>query len=439
MRLRRKLTLLAGAVCTALTAGVLMAGSALAAVHPDTKQQTQISLALPTAEVTFGQESVADLIISVPPAPGGLNPTGIVAVESPETGGAVCEMQIPSGATVADCHLGDTFLPTGGYHLFAVYSGDGNYLPADSSANPQFFTVDKQPTTTTLTLPATSLAFDQQGGAVLTFQAAATTSGTPTGSVSITDGATPICSGVLTNGTGTCALATGKLSPGTYPLTATYSGDPDFAGSASQVQTLTITNAHSSTTLKLSASSVTVGHEQAENLSVQVTGGVGTPTGAVAISAGSTLLCSSLLSGGASSCVLTAAQLPPGSYRLTATYGGDGIYAGSASDPQALTVTKAPTTTLLTLSAAKVAVGHEQAERLSVQVKATTGSSPTGHVVIKAGTTQICNITLANGKGSCTLAASKLPPGTYHLAATYNGDATHARSTSAKKTLTVTK
>jgi len=52
-----------------------MAGSALAAVHPDTKQQTQISLALPTAEVTFGQESVADLIISVPPAPGGLNPT----------------------------------------------------------------------------------------------------------------------------------------------------------------------------------------------------------------------------------------------------------------------------------------------------------------------------------------------------------------------------
>ncbi len=91
----------------------------------------------------------------------------------------------------------------------------------------------------------------------------------------------------------------------------------------------------------------------------------------------------------------------------------------------------------MALSATQVTVGHEQAERLSVQVTATTGSSPTGHVVIKAGTTQICNITLANGKGSCTLAASKLPPGTYHLAATYNGDATHARSTSPKKTLTV--
>jgi hypothetical protein len=416
-----------------------MAGTALAAVHPDSKQQTQISLALPTPEVTFGQEGVADLIISVPPAPGGPNPTGLVAVESRETGAAVCEMQIPSLATVADCHVSDTFLQPGGYHLFAVYAGDGNYLPADSSANPQSFTVDKQPTTTALTLPAASLAFDQQGGAVLTFQVTGALGGTPTGSVSITDGATPICSAVLSNGTGTCALATGELSPGTYPLTATYGADPDFASSASAQQTLTITGARSSTALRLSASSVTVGHEQAENLSFEVTGGVGTPTGAVVISAGSTLLCSSLLTGGAGSCALTAAQLPPGTHQLTATYGGDGIYAGSTSDPQALTVAKVHTSTTLTLSAAKVAFGHEQAERLSVQVTAATGASPTGQVAINAGATRICTVTLASGKGSCTLTASKLAVGTHQLIATYNGDGTHARSTSAKKTLTVTK
>lgn len=439
MRFRRTLALLTGAACTALTAGVLMAGTAFAAVHPDSKQQTQISLALPTAEVTFGQESAADLIISVPPAPGGPNPTGLVAVESQETGAAICEMQIPSGATAADCHLGDAFLQPGEYRLFAVYVGDGNYLPADSSANPQSFTVDKEPTTVTLTLPAASLAFDQQGGAVLSFQVAGATGGTPTGSVSITDGATPICSAVLSNGAGTCALATGELSPGTYPLTATYGADPDFAGSASAPQTLTITGARSSTTLRLSASSVTVGHEQAENLSVEVTGQAGTPTGGVAISAGSTLLCSSLLSGGAGGCALTAAQLPPGSYQLTATYGGDGIYAGSASDPQALTVTKVHTSTALTLSAAKVAFGHEQAERLSVQVTAATGASPTGQVAIRTGATRICTLTLASGKGSCTLAASELAVGSHQLTASYLGDATDARSTSATRTLTVTR
>ena len=153
----------------------------------------------------------------------------------------------------------------------------------------------------------------------------------------------------------------------------------------------------------------------------------------------SPLICSSLLSGGAGSCALTAAQLPPGTYQLTATYGGDGIYAGSTSDPQALTVAKVHTSTALTLSAAKVTFGHEQAERLSVQVTAATGASPTGQVAIKAGATRICTITLAKGKGSCTLTASKLAVGTYQLTATYNGDGTHARSTSPKKALTVTK
>jgi hypothetical protein len=45
------------------------------------------------------------------------------------------------------------------------------------------------------------------------------------------------------------------------------------------------------------------------------------------------------------------------------------------------------TSTTLTLSAAKVAFGHEQAERLSVQVTAATGASPTGQVAINAGAT----------------------------------------------------
>ena len=76
---------------------------------------------------------------------------------------------------------------------------------------------------------------------------------------------------------------------------------------------------------------------------------------------------------------------------------------------------------------------------MSVQVTVATGASPTGQVVIRAGTTGICTITLANGKGSCTLTASKLAVGTHQLTATYNGDGTHARSTSAKKALTVTK
>jgi len=439
MRLPPALTLLAAAVCTALTAGVLMAGPAFAAVHPD-KQQTMISLTLPTPEVTFGQESVADLIVSVPPAPGGLNPTGTVAVESPETGGAVCQAQIPSGATTVVCHLSDVFLPPGEYHLFAVYTGDGNYFPADSSATPQSLTVAKEPATTTLALPAATLAFDQQGGALLTFQATAATSGTPTGSVTVTAGATPICSGVLTNGTGTCALATEELSPGSYQLTATYGGDGDFAGSASDPQALTIMKAPAITTLTLSAAKVTFGHEQAEHLSVQVTATTGSsPTGQVTISTGSTSLCVITLAGGNGSCTPAAVKLRPGTYQLTATYSGDITHAGSTSGSEVLAVASEPTTTALTLSTTKVELGHEQAEHLTVAVKPRFSGTPAGKVIINAGATRICAITLGKGRGSCTLAASKLRPGTYALTATYPGTRPYAGSISPKKTLTVTK
>ena len=42
-------------------------------------------------------------------------------------------------------------------------------------------------------------------------------------------------------------------------------------------------------------------------------------------------------------------------------------------------------TTKLTLSAARIRVGHEETEHLTVQVKAASGGAPTGKVTIKAG------------------------------------------------------
>jgi len=440
MRLPRALTLLAGAACTALTAGILTAGSALAdpAVQLD-KPRPMVSLTLPTPEVTFGQESAADLIVSVPPSPGGPNPTGLVAVESPETGGSVCNDPLPMGATTLDCHLGDSFLHPGEYHFFAVYGGDANYFSSDSSASPLQFIVHKQPTTTSLALPAATLAFDREDGALLTFQAVGTISGPPTGAVTVTAGSTPICSGVLANGSGNCALATGQLAPGTYQLSATYGADSDFAGSASAPQTLTITKASATTSLTLSAARVPFGHEQAERLSVQVTGTAGTPGGQAAIKEGTASLCMITLADGKGSCTLAATRLRPGTHHLTATYSGDSTYGDSTSGGKTLTVASEPTSTALTLSAAKVKVGHEQGEHLTVTVRARFSGTPAGKVTIRTGATRICVITLAKGKGTCTLTARQLRPGKHALTATYPGTVPYAGSASPKKTLTVTK
>ena len=65
--------------------------------------------------------------------------------------------------------------------------------------------------------------------------------------------------------------------------------------------------------------------------------------------------------------------------------------------------------------------------------------APTGKVSVKAGTATVCTITLASAKGSCTLTASQLAPGTYQLTASYPGITPYAASTSPAKTLTVRK
>jgi hypothetical protein len=99
----------------------------------------------------------------------------------------------------------------------------------------------------------------------------------------------------------------------------------------------------------------------------------------------------------------------------------------------------AVTATSLSLSAAKIRFGHEQAERVAVKVTPRTGGTPGGKVTVKAGSAVLCVITVAHGKGSCALTARKLRPGSYHVIAVYGGGQIYAGSASGPKTLTVTK
>ena len=161
--------------------------------------------------------------------------------------------------------------------------------------------------------------------------------------------------------------------------------------------------------------------------------------GQVTIKAGSASVCTITLSGGTGSCTLGDTRLRPGTYQLTASYAGSAGFQASASAQQALTVAAEPTTTSLTLSAAKVKVGHEQAEHLSVRVKPQFSGTPAGKVTVRAGSVKVCVITLKGGKGTCTLKPSQLRAGTYHLVGHHAAAVPFAGSTSAKKTLTVTK
>jgi Bacterial Ig-like domain (group 3) len=102
-----------------------------------------------------------------------------------------------------------------------------------------------------------------------------------------------------------------------------------------------------------------------------------------------------------------------------------------------LTVAKSGTATTLTVSAARVRYGDERAERMTVVITAQDGTVPGAKVTIKSGRTALCALTLGSGKGSCTLAAVQLRPGTYSLTVTYPGSANYAGSVSSPKTLVV--
>ena len=196
------------------------------------------------------------------------------------------------------------------------------------------------------------------------------------------------------------------------------------------------------TTLSVSAASLASGQEQVEQVTVHVTPVTGgTPTGTVTVSAAGNTLCTIALSGGSGSCALRASQLPVGNYQVTANYSGDGSYLGSFSNANHtvhVLASRAATMTGLTLSAARVKVGQQPTERLSVHVVNKAGGSPTGKVTVKAGSTTLCVITLAKTAGTCKLTPKQLKPGTYHLTAAYPGSTRFGGSTSPKKTLTVT-
>ncbi|MGA2530959.1 MAG: Ig-like domain repeat protein [Acidimicrobiales bacterium] len=247
-------------------------------------------------------------------------------------------------------------------------------------------------------------------------------------------------------GISTCLDSNRSPSPGlldtsskgtfTYKIVAT-SQDGE-TGSSSVAYTVGASN----TTLSLSTTAVTYGHEQLALLSATVSprhpGPA--PTGKVTIGESGTALCVVTLSAGSGSCTLSAKRLNTGIYHLSATYGGSTELAVSKSGRATLAVVRTATETALAMSSTTVTYGQEQTERLLVTLSTTdAGTTLTGTVTVRDSTTTLCKITLSSGTGSCRLSARKLTPGTYSLVATYDGSANFKGSSSAEKTLTAVK
>jgi len=328
----------------------------------------------------------------------------------------------------------NTFLPVA---LSCPQAGYCSIAASPGSDAPAFAN-EASASITTLHAVTTAPVYGSEQSDTLTVTVTSPAGGTPTGTVTVKNGAAPLCTVTLANGTATCPLTATQLppSPPGAVLTATYSGDVNYVGSASSPVTLLVARAPSTAKVTISPAALSYRSSHVFTFSVAVTSPTGTPAGAVDIwITNSHMVCQAFLTGGKGSCTSGTAvvypSLSPGTYPVHASYLGDGTHQPSTSASVTLTITKT-TTTAFTLSRTKVAYGQENLEKLSVKVSSAFGGTPGGTVTVTAGPTTLCTITLSKGTGSCTLSAKRLRIGNYSLLARYAGNASYASSSISK-------
>ena len=242
-----------------------------------------------------------------------------------------------------------------------------------------------------------------------------------TGTVTFTYGSTTLCNGVtLVGGVATCTYST--LPAGTDIVTASYSGDANFAPSSVSVgQTVN----QASTTLTLVSSPNPSGLDSPVTFTATITPQYGGhASGTVTFKDGSTPLGSGGVSGNVAS--LTTSGLAIGTHSITAVYSGDPNFTGSTSNTLSQVVTKATTTTTL-LSSINPSVQGKPVTFTAV-VSSLAGT-PTGKIKYLNGATVLATLTLTSSSAKYT--TSKLPPGANSITAVYGGDSNNDSSTSA--------
>ena len=305
-------------------------------------------------------------------ANGGGGPTGTVnfTADGVVIAGCAAVQLVPQkNGSIAMCQT--STLTVGSHTIIATYSGDQNFTGSMGTLAPNQV-VNKADTETVLSaVPPNQSNYLQ----LVTFTATVTGAfgDSPTGTVTFTDGANPICTAVplaqqVNASTASCSTA--KLTVGGHTITATYNDDANFTGSVGITQYQVIGNV-TVTTLSVSpASPVSAGQAvtltaTASSNGLPVNGGTVTffsgtqslGTVQMVLSIGAAPVSSGSRDGGRRNRlappVLGTATLvtrfAPGTYSLTAQFNGIQFFGPSASAPQQLVVGGTePTITTLT-------------------------------------------------------------------------------------------
>jgi len=176
-------------------------------------------------------QSVNFNAILVPSFPGHLAPvSGLVQFKESTTVLGTSALNTSGTATFTTAAL------NAGTHLVgASYSGDSNYIARTLPAVSQLV---NHAGTSTIVTPSVIAAVL---GDAITFSAAVTptTSGVPTGTISLLDGKTTIAT-LPVDTSGAASFSISSLAAGSHSLTASYSGDQNYLASSSAASPETI-------------------------------------------------------------------------------------------------------------------------------------------------------------------------------------------------------
>jgi large repetitive protein len=393
--------------------------------HTVNKANTSATITSDSPDPSVSGQVVTFNVTVAAVAPGAaVSPTTITGSFTVSDGGSnTCTATLSAGA--GSCTI--AFPGAGAFGMTGVYGGDANFNGSTSVLNTH--TVNKANTTATVTADNPDPTLVGQGYTVsygVTVNGPG--AGTPTGTVTVSDG-TNSCTGTVT--AGTCSLT--SLTAGNKILTAVYAGDGSFnaspasAGAAHTVNTADTTAAIMSDSPDPSVvgQAVTIQY----SVSVNAPGG-GIPTGNVTVSDG-TQSCTGTVAAGQCSLTFTSA----GTKSLAASYAGDTNYnASPAPTSAAHQVNKADTSTAISAAMPDPSgVGQAVTVSYGVTVSSPGAGLPAGNVTVSDGVDS-CTGSVAAGTCSLTLTT----PGARTLTAAYGGDSNFNGSLSAGVSHSVT-
>src|SRR5271168_2190009 len=235
---------------------------------------TTTSLSASNTQLTSGQS--VTFTATVAPQSGSGTPTGMVTFNDGANSLGTVSL---SGGTAA---FTTASLAVGSHSITAAYSGDTNFAASTSSIVTVVVSAPaKIHTSTSLSASNAQLT----SGESVTFTATIAPqsgSGSPTGTVTFSDGANSL--GTVSLNGGSAAFTTASLAVGSHSITAAYSGDTNFAASTSSIVTVVVSapaKIHTSTSLSASNPQLTSGESVTFTATIAPQSGSGSPTGTV--------------------------------------------------------------------------------------------------------------------------------------------------------------